>query len=78
MLKTWNDLYLARSSRLSAVQGHIPPVIWSIVFLGAAITIVYTYLFGFQSFGMHMAMTAIVATAQSAAVAAQKTSTGCL
>jgi hypothetical protein len=61
LLRTWNDLYLARSSRLSAVQGHIPPVIWSIVFLGAAITIVYTYLFGFQSFGMHMAMTAIVA-----------------
>lgn len=61
LLKTWNDLYLARSARLTAVQGHVPYVIWSIVFLGAAITIVYTYLFGFHSLGMHMAMTAILA-----------------
>ena len=38
MLKTWNQLYNARSARLSAVQGHIPGVIWAIVFFGAAIT----------------------------------------
>jgi Protein of unknown function (DUF4239) len=61
LLKTFNDLYLARSTRLSAVQGHIPGVIWSIVLFGAAITIVYTYLFGFHSFGMHLTMTGIVA-----------------
>jgi hypothetical protein len=61
LLRTWNDLYVARSSRLSAVQGHVPDIVWSIVFLGAAITITYTYLFGFESFRMHMAMTAIVA-----------------
>lgn len=61
LLKTWNELYDARSSRLSAVQGHIPGVIWCIVFFGAAITIAYTYLFGFENFAMHMAMTAIVA-----------------
>src|SRR5713101_6158863 len=30
MLKTWNLLYIASSSRLSAVQGHIPGVIWAI------------------------------------------------
>ncbi len=61
LLRTWNDLYVARSSRLSAVQGHIPGVVWSIVFLGAAITIAYTYLFGFERFSMHLAMTAVVA-----------------
>jgi hypothetical protein len=43
LLKTFNDLYVARSTRLSAVEGHIPGVIWAIVFFGAAITIVYTY-----------------------------------
>ena len=39
LLKTWNELYNARSARLSAVQGHIPDVIWAIVFFGAAILI---------------------------------------
>jgi Protein of unknown function (DUF4239) len=61
LLKSWNQVYDARSARLSAVQGHIPGVIWCIVFFGAAITIAYTYLFGFESFGMHVAMTATVA-----------------
>ena len=61
LLKTWNELYRARSSRLSAVEGHIPGVIWWIVFFGAAITTGYTYLFGFESFGMHIAMTATMA-----------------
>jgi Protein of unknown function (DUF4239) len=61
LLKSWNELYDARSSRLSAVQGHVPGVIWCIVFFGAAITIAYTYLFGFENFALHLAMTAIVA-----------------
>ncbi len=49
LLKSWNEVYDARSARLSAVQGHVPGVIWCIVFFGAAITIAYTYLFGFES-----------------------------
>jgi hypothetical protein len=61
LLRTWNNLYLARSSRLSAVEGHIPKMIWSIIFLGAAITTGYTYFFGFESFGMHIAMTSTIA-----------------
>ena len=61
MLKTWNELYNARSARLSAVQGHIPGVIWAIVFFGAAITTGYTYFFGYEHFGMHLAMTATLA-----------------
>lgn len=61
LLKSWNELYDARSSRLSAVQGHVPSVIWCIVFFGAAITTAYTYFFGFESFGLHLAMTATVA-----------------
>ena len=34
LLKTLNMLYSARSSRISAVQGHIPEVIWWIIFYG--------------------------------------------
>jgi hypothetical protein len=53
--------YMRTGARLSAVQGHIPGVIWYIVFFGAAITTAYTYFFGFESFGMHIAMTAAIA-----------------
>jgi hypothetical protein len=50
-----------RSGRLSAVGGHIPGVIWWIIFFGAAITTGYTCYFGYQNLAMHMAMTATLA-----------------
>ena len=46
LLKTWNDLYLARSSRLSAVQGHVPDVIWGIVFFAALLVILFDIFLG--------------------------------
>jgi phosphate transport system substrate-binding protein len=61
LLRALNNLYIARSSRLAAVQGHIPGVIWSIIFIGGLITTAFTYLFGFHDFRMHMVMTAAVA-----------------
>ena len=61
LLKTRNELYQTRSSRLSADQGHVPGVVWWIVFFGAAITTGYTYFFGYQNFGMHVAMTGTLA-----------------
>lgn len=61
LLKTLNDLYRARESRLSAAEGHIPGVIWWIIFLGGAIVTAFTYLFGFHDLRMHMVMTAAVA-----------------
>ncbi len=61
LLKTLNELYRARASRLSAAAGHIPDVVWWIILFGGAITTAYTYLFGFHSFGMHLVMTASVA-----------------
>jgi hypothetical protein len=61
LLRTWNELYQTRSSRLSAVEGHIPGVVWWIIFLGASITTGYTYFFGYENFGMHIAMTATLA-----------------
>lgn len=61
LLKTWNELYEARSSRLSAVEGHIPGVVWWIAFLGATITTGYSYFFGYESFGVHIAMTGTLA-----------------
>jgi hypothetical protein len=61
LLKACNELYETRSSRLSAVQGHVPGVVWWIIFFGAAITTGFTYLFGYQNFAMHLAMTGTLA-----------------
>jgi hypothetical protein len=60
LLRTLNELYSARASRLSAVEGHIPDVVWWIILLGGMITTGYTYLFGFHDFRMHLVMTAAV------------------
>jgi len=57
LLRTLNELYSARGSRLSAVGGHIPDVVWWIIIVGGMLTIGFTYLFGFDDFRMHMAMT---------------------
>lgn len=68
LLRTLNLLYGARSSRLSAVQGHIPGVIWWVIFLGGAITTGYTYLFGFDDLRMHIITTAAVSTSMALVV----------
>ena len=68
ILRTLNNLYSARASRLSAVKGHIPEVIWWIIFVGGAITTGFTYLFGFEDLRMHLVMTAAVAASLSLVV----------
>lgn len=60
-LRTLNELYKAREARLTAAGGHIPVVIWWIIFLSGALTTGFTYLFGFENFRMHLAMTGSVA-----------------
>src|SRR5215469_12260472 len=60
-LRTLNELYKARETRLTAAAGHVPIVIWWIIFISGALTTGFTYLFGFRNFFMHMAMTSAVA-----------------
>jgi hypothetical protein len=59
-LRTLNELYKARETRLTAAAGHIPEVIWWIIAIGGALTTGFTYLFGFESFRMHLTMTGAV------------------
>jgi hypothetical protein len=65
LLRTLNLLYGARGSRLAAVQGHIPGVIWWVIFFGGMITTGYTYLFGFHDLRMHLITTAAVSTSMA-------------
>ncbi len=68
LLRALNELYAARASRLSAVEGHIPDVVWSIIFIGGALTTGFTYLFGFHDFRLHLVMTMAVAASLSLVV----------
>jgi hypothetical protein len=68
ILRTLNDLYSARGSRLSAAQGHIPEVVWWFILIGGALTTGFTYLFGFHDLRMHMLMTMWVAASLSLVV----------
>lgn len=62
LLRTLNMLYHVRNSRLAAVDGHIPTVIWWIIFIGGALTVGYTYLFGFHDLRMHLLITSGIST----------------
>jgi hypothetical protein len=61
-LRTLNELYRVREARLTAAASHIPTVIWWIILFGGLLTVAFTYLFGFESFGLHLTMTSAVAT----------------
>lgn len=63
-----NQLYSARERRLTAASGHVANVVWWIIFVGGLITVGYTYLFGMQSFRMHLLMTAGVTASMALVV----------
>jgi hypothetical protein len=50
------------------VEGHIPGVIWWVIFFGGMITTGYTYLFGFDDLRMHLITTAAVSTSMALVV----------
>jgi hypothetical protein len=61
MLRVTNELVKARRGRVIAAGEHVPDVVWQILLLAGAVAVVYTYLFGAHSFGIHMSITALVA-----------------
>jgi len=61
MLRAMNDLIKARRSRIIAAGEHLPGVVWGILLLGGMVAVVYTYLFGARSFGIHVAITGLIA-----------------
>ena len=65
MLRTLNELYNARRSRLSAATDGIPETIWWILCLGGMITVAFTFFFGMPSMAMHYAMTGVLAASMA-------------
>jgi hypothetical protein len=62
MLSVVNELIKARRTRILAAEAHLPNVVWGILLLAGAIAVFYTYFFGAHSFGIHLAITGLIAT----------------
>ena len=65
MLRTLNELYNARRTRLAAASDGIPDTIWWILVLGGTITVAFTFFFGMPSMRMHYAMTGVLAASMA-------------
>jgi hypothetical protein len=63
MLRSLNELYNARRSRLDAAAGHIPDAVWWVVIFLGVLTIGFTALLGMSSRWMHFALAAGLTTA---------------
>ena len=55
-----NTVLLDRDDRLSMSADALPRMIWVILLCGAAVTIAFTFLFGFQHLEMHIITTALL------------------
>lgn len=59
--RAFNHLVEARRLRLDAVGGGLPPVLWSVVLIGAVLSVVVTYFFHIGDRKLHLILTAILA-----------------
>ena len=59
-LQEYNEMISLRRQRIDGVEGSLPPIMWAIVLLGAALSISVTYLLKIQ-FGVHLVLTAFLA-----------------
>jgi len=60
-LTAFNNLVLQRRLRIDAVQGGLSPVMWSVIWIGAAISIGVGYFFYFEDVRLHAIMIALIA-----------------
>ena len=60
-LAAFNNLVQQRRLRIDAVQGGLSPVMWSVIWIGAAISIGVGYFFYFEDIRLHAIMIALMA-----------------
>jgi len=49
-----------RRERIHAAQNTVPTIVWVVLWIGAAVTVAFTYLFGVESFPSHALMTSAI------------------
>ena len=55
-----DNLTAARRARIEAAEGAVPPIVWLALFIGAAVTISFTFFFGTINLRAQMLMTALL------------------
>lgn len=58
--RAFNHLIDARRQRIDAVGGSLPPVLWSVVLIGAVLSIVTSYFFHIRDRGLHLILTGVL------------------
>lgn len=58
--RAFNHMIEVRRLRLDVVHGGLPPVLWSVVLIGAALSILMTYFFHIGDQRLHLSLTAIL------------------
>lgn len=61
ILRQLDAITQARRARLIAADGIVPNVMWPVLFLGAVVTIVFTFFFGTQNLRAQTMMTVLLA-----------------
>jgi Protein of unknown function (DUF4239) len=65
MLNQLDEVTQARRTRLSLATGIVPGIVWLVLFLGAVLTIVFTFFFGTANLGAQILMTSMLAVVTS-------------
>lgn len=61
MLQQLDSLTQARRTRIVLSQGVVPGVVWSVLFLGAVVTVCFTFFFGTANLRAQVLMTGLLA-----------------
>ncbi|MBV8402100.1 MAG: DUF4239 domain-containing protein [Acetobacteraceae bacterium] len=61
MIRNLNALYDARRGRFHAATHGLPPILWLNLIAGAAVTILFSFMFGVPNFLMHVVMVGMLA-----------------
>lgn len=61
VMRTYNELVELRRQRTEAVDRGVPNVIWAVILLGGALTIVTSFCFVVQQFRLHLLLTTSLA-----------------
>ena len=65
IIETYTTMSNSRRIRLVEAEGSVSPVLWVVLFVGAIITVGFTYLFVVERLGSQILMISLVCTALS-------------
>jgi hypothetical protein len=61
IMRDLDKLAALRTSRLAAAQTNLPNIVWSVLIIGAGLTLVFAALFGTEKFWVHLLLVVLLA-----------------